>query len=72
MLITMSSDIHKQYEHVNANTIIVDDMFMNQANIERYKIFKSLCSYKLTEESLVSPRKILRTLTRFILHLLMS
>jgi hypothetical protein len=33
-------------------------MFVNQARVERYEIFKSLFSCKLTEGSLVSPRVI--------------
>jgi hypothetical protein len=45
MLATMSPDLQKQYEHVDAYTMIqgLRGMFENQARVERYNISKTLC-----------------------------
>jgi hypothetical protein len=60
MLATMSPDLKKQYEHVDAYTMIegLRGMFQNQARTERYNISKSLFACKLAEGSLVSPHVI--------------
>jgi hypothetical protein len=57
MLATMPHDQQKQYEHVNAYTMIqgLHGMFVNQARAERYNISKALFTCKLAEGSLVSP-----------------
>jgi hypothetical protein len=57
MLATMSPDLQKQYEHVDAYTMIegLCGMFQNQARAERYNISKSLFAWKLAEGSPVSP-----------------
>jgi hypothetical protein len=57
MLATMSPDLQKQYEHIDAYSMIVGlhGMFENQARAERYNISKSLFSAKLAEGSPVSP-----------------
>jgi hypothetical protein len=45
MHVTMSPDLQKQYEHVDAYTMIqgLCGMFENQARVERYNISKTLC-----------------------------
>jgi hypothetical protein len=60
MLATMSPDRQKQYEHVDAYTMIegLRGMFQNQARTERYNISKSLFACKLAESSPVSPHVI--------------
>jgi hypothetical protein len=60
MLVTMSPDLMKQYEHVNAYTMIqgLHMMFENQARAERYNISKALFACKLAEGSLISPHVI--------------
>jgi hypothetical protein len=60
MLTTMSPDLQKQYEHVDAYTMIkgLRGMFQNQSRTERYNISKSLFACKLTEGSSVSPHVI--------------
>jgi hypothetical protein len=60
MLATMSPDLHKQYDHVDAYTMIqgLRGMFENQARAERYNISKTMFAYKLVEGSLVSPHVI--------------
>jgi hypothetical protein len=60
MLAMMSLDVQKQYEHVDANTIIhgLRGMFENQARAERYSISKALFACKLAEGSPVSPHVI--------------
>jgi hypothetical protein len=60
MLATMSPDLQKQYEHVDAYTMIegLRGMFQNQARTERYNISKSLFACKLAEGSPVSPHVI--------------
>jgi hypothetical protein len=57
MLATMSPDLQKQYEHVDAYTMIQGllGIFENQARAERYNISKALFACKLTEGSPVSP-----------------
>jgi hypothetical protein len=49
MLTTMFPDLQKQYEHVDAYTMIqgLRGMFENQANAERYNISKALFACKL-------------------------
>jgi hypothetical protein len=56
MLATMSSDLQKQYEHVDAYTMIqgLRGMFENQTRAERYNISKALFACKLTEGKLAS------------------
>ncbi|XP_072146595.1 uncharacterized protein [Setaria viridis] len=56
----MSPDLQKQYEHVDAHTLIegLRGMFENQAKAERYNISKFLFACKLTEGSPVSPHVI--------------
>ena len=46
MLVTMSPDLKKQYEHTDAYSMSVGlrGMFENQARTERYNISKSLFS----------------------------
>jgi hypothetical protein len=60
MLATMSPDLQKQYEHVDAYTIIqgLCGMFENQARVERYNISKGLFACKLVEGCPVSPHVI--------------
>jgi hypothetical protein len=60
MLDTMSPDMQKQYEHVDAYTMIqgMCGMFVNQARTERYNISKALFMCKLVEGSPVSPHVI--------------
>jgi hypothetical protein len=57
MLATMSPDLQKQYEHMDAYTMIQGllRMFENQARAERYNILKVLFACKLAEGSSVSP-----------------
>jgi hypothetical protein len=49
MLATISPDLQKQYEHVDAYTMIqgLRGMFENQARVERYNISKALFACKL-------------------------
>jgi hypothetical protein len=56
----MSRDLQKQYEHMDAYTIILGlcRMFENQARAERYNISKALFACKLAEGSPVSPHVI--------------
>jgi hypothetical protein len=60
MLSTMSPDLQKQYEHVDAYTMIqgLRGMFENQARAERYNISKALFAYKMAEGSPVGPHVI--------------
>jgi hypothetical protein len=60
MLAIMSPNLPKQYEHVDAYTMIQElcGMFENQARSERYNISKALFACKLTEGSPVSPHVI--------------
>jgi hypothetical protein len=60
MLATMSPDLQKQYEHVDAYTMIqgLHGTFENQARAERYNISKALFACKLAEGSLISPHMI--------------
>jgi hypothetical protein len=60
MLTTMSPDLQKQYEHIDAYTMIqgLHRMFENQARAERYNISKVLFAWKLAEGGLVSPHVI--------------
>jgi hypothetical protein len=60
MLATMSPDPQKQYEHVDAYTMIqgLHGMFENQARTERYNISKALFACKLAEGSPISPHMI--------------
>jgi hypothetical protein len=60
MLATMSPDLQKQYEHVDAYTMIqgLHGMFENQARTERYNISKALFACKLAEGSPISPHMI--------------
>jgi hypothetical protein len=53
MLVTMSPDLQKQYDHVDAYTMIqgLRGMFENQARAERYDISKALFACKLVEGS---------------------
>jgi competence protein ComGC len=50
MLATMSPNLQKQYEHVDADTMIqgLCGMFENQARAERYNISKALFTCKMT------------------------
>jgi hypothetical protein len=56
MLATISSDIQKQYKHMDAYTMIqvLCVMFENQAMTERYNISKALFVCKLAEGSPIS------------------
>jgi hypothetical protein len=56
MLATMSPDMQKQYEHMDAYTMIqgLCGMFDNQVRDERYNISKVLFVCKLAEGSPVS------------------
>jgi hypothetical protein len=56
----MSHDMQKQYEHVDAYTMIqgLRGMFENQARAASYNISKSLFTCKLAEGSPVSPHVI--------------
>jgi hypothetical protein len=56
MLATLSPDLQKLYEHVDAYTMIQGllGMFENQARAERYNISKALFACKLAEGSPVS------------------
>jgi hypothetical protein len=56
MLAIMSPDMQKQYEHVDAYTMIqgLRGMFENQARAERYNISKALFACKLAEGSPIS------------------
>jgi hypothetical protein len=60
MLATMSPDLQKQYEHIDAYTMIqgLHGMFENHVRAERYNISKALFVCKLAEGSLVSPHVI--------------
>jgi hypothetical protein len=55
-LVAMSPDLHKQYEHVDAYTMIqgLRGIFENQARAERYNISKALFACKLAEGKPVS------------------
>jgi hypothetical protein len=57
MLAIMSPDLQKQYEHVDAYTMIqgLRGIFENQARTERYNISKVLFACKLAEGSPASP-----------------
>jgi hypothetical protein len=56
MLATISSDLQKWYDHVDAYTMIqgLREMFEKQARAERYNISKALFVCKLAEGSPVS------------------
>jgi hypothetical protein len=56
----MSHNLQKQYEHIDAYTIIqkLCGMFENQARAERYNISKVLFACKLVEGSSISPQMI--------------
>jgi hypothetical protein len=58
--ITMSPDLQKQHEHVEAYTMIqgLREMFENQAMVERYNNSKALFVCKLAEGSPISPHVI--------------
>jgi hypothetical protein len=60
MLTAMFPDLQKQYEHVDAYTMIqgLRGMFENQAKAERYNISKALFACKLAEGNPVSPHMI--------------
>jgi hypothetical protein len=60
ILATMFPDLQKQYEHVDAYTMIqrLRGMFKNQARAERYNISKALFACKLIEGSPISPHVI--------------
>jgi hypothetical protein len=60
MLATMFPNLQKQYEHVDAYTMILGlrEIFENQARTERYNISKALFACKLVEGSSVSPHVI--------------
>jgi hypothetical protein len=60
ILTTMSPNMQKQYEHVDAYTMIQGKrgMFENQARDEMYNISKALFACKLAEGSPVSPHVI--------------
>jgi hypothetical protein len=60
MLVTMSPDLQKQYEHVDAYPIIhgLRGMFENQARAERYNISKALFACKLAEGCPIDPHVI--------------
>jgi hypothetical protein len=60
MLTIMSPDLQKQYEHIDAYTMIqgLRRMFENQASAERYNISKALFTCKLAEGSPISPHVI--------------
>jgi hypothetical protein len=60
MLATMSLDLQKQDEHVDAYTMIqgLRGMFENQVRAERYNISKALFACKLAKGSPVSPHVI--------------
>jgi hypothetical protein len=57
MLATMSPDLQKQYEHVDAYTMIqgLCGIFKNHARAERYNISKALFACKLAEGSPIRP-----------------
>jgi hypothetical protein len=59
----MSPDLQKQYEHVDAYTMIqgLCGMSKNQTITERYDISKALFECKLTEGSPISPHVIKMT-----------
>jgi hypothetical protein len=56
----MSPDLQKQYEHVDAYTMIqrLRGMFENQARAKRYNNLKALFACKLSEGSSISPHMI--------------
>jgi hypothetical protein len=60
MLAIIFPDLQKQYEHVNAYTMIqgLRGMFENQAMAGKYNISKALFACKLAEGSPVSPHVI--------------
>jgi hypothetical protein len=60
ILAIMSPDLQKQYEHVDAYTVIqgLREMFENQTRVERYNISKTLFACKLAEGSPISPHVI--------------
>jgi hypothetical protein len=60
MLATMFPDLQKQYEHVDAYSMIqgLRGMFENQARAKRHNISKALFACKLAEGSPVSPHAI--------------
>jgi hypothetical protein len=60
MLLSMSSELQKQHENMDAYDMIMSlkSMFENQARIERYKMSKILFASKLAEGEPVSPHVI--------------
>ena len=60
MLATMSFELQKQYENMDAHNMIegLRGMFENQAWSERYNISKSLFACRLAEGGSVSPHVI--------------
>jgi hypothetical protein len=60
MLATLPPDLQKQYENVDAYTIIqgLHGMFENQARAERYNISKDLFACKLAEGTAIIPQVI--------------
>jgi hypothetical protein len=60
ILATISPDLQKYYEHVDAYTMIqgLRGIFENQARAEKYNISKALFACKLIEGSPVSPHVI--------------
>ena len=57
MLATMTSELQKQHEDMNAFDMIehLKTLYQEQARIERFEVSKALFSAKLSEGSLVSP-----------------
>ncbi|XP_012703656.1 uncharacterized protein LOC105914961 [Setaria italica] len=75
LLATMSPNLQKQYELVDAHTMIEElrRMFENQAKTEKYNISKSLFACKLDEGSPLSPHVIkmigyIETLEKLVLN----
>jgi hypothetical protein len=60
MFAPISPNLQKQYEHVDAYTMIQElcEMFENHAGVEMYNISKALFMCKLAEHSPVSPHVI--------------
>ena len=60
MLATMSPELQRQYEALDAHTIITGlrNMFEDQARAERFNTSKSLFAYRLAEGNPVSPHVI--------------
>jgi hypothetical protein len=60
MLVTMSHNLQKQYDHVDTYNMIQElrGMFKNKARVKRYNISKVLFACKLTEGSPISPHVI--------------